>query len=79
MGLLLLLERWRPARGATFGRFLVLYGVARFLEDMTRYYEPEQLMALGWSNNQWISVAMVLAGLAVLVKVCGPGRGKASA
>ena len=78
-GLLLLLERWRSARGATFGRFLVLYGVARFLEDMTRYYEPGQLMALGWSNNQWISVAMVAAGLAVLVRVCGPGRRHAAA
>ena len=78
-GLLLLLERWRPARGATFGRFLVLYGSVRFLEDLTRYYEPEQLMALGWSNNQWISVAMVLAGLAVLAKVCGTGHPKAAA
>ncbi len=77
-GLLLLLERWRPARGATFGRFLLLYGLARFLEDFSRYYEPEQLMALGWSNNQWISVGLMAAGLAVLVRVC-PGRAKGTA
>ena len=57
----------------------MLYGVARFLEDFTRYYEPEQVMALGWSNNQWISVGMVAAGAAVLVRVCGPGRGQAAA
>jgi len=53
--------------------------VTTFLEDLTRYYEPEQLMALGWSNNQWISVALIAAGLAVLAKVCGPGRAKAAA
>jgi len=67
--LLLLLERWWPVRGATFGRFLLLYGVSRFFEDMSRYYEPEQLMALGWSNNQWISVALVLLGGAILGQV----------
>ncbi len=67
-GLLLLLERWRSPRGATFGRFLVLYGVARFLVDFTRYYGPHQIMALGWTNNQWISVGMILAGTVVLVR-----------
>ena len=72
--LLLLLERWRPARGATFGRFLVLYGLVRFLVDFTRYYEPRQVMALGWSNNQWISLGMVAAGVVLLARVCGPGR-----
>ncbi len=73
-GLLLLLERWRPARGATFGRFLVLYGISRFLEDFSRYYEPDQVLAFGWSNNQWISLGMIIAGVAVLVRVCGGGR-----
>lgn len=68
-GLLLLLERWRPARGATFGRFLVLYGLVRFAEDFTRYYEPGQVMALGWTNNQWISVAMAAVGAAVLWRI----------
>jgi phosphatidylglycerol:prolipoprotein diacylglycerol transferase len=76
--LLLLLERWRPARGATFGRFLVLYGIMRFAVDFTRYYEPEQIVALGWTNNQWLSVAMVAAGAAVLWRACrrlAPGGG----
>jgi phosphatidylglycerol:prolipoprotein diacylglycerol transferase len=66
-GLLIFLERWPAPRGATFGRFLVFYGVARFIEDMFRWYESEQILMWGWSNNQWISVALVLGGLFVLV------------
>jgi len=65
--LLLILERVWNYRGATFGRFLVFYGVSRFSVDFSRYYEPEQVMALGWSNNQWISVGLMVAGLLVLV------------
>lgn len=60
-GLLLLAERRWSGRGGTFGRFLVLYGVARLVEDFFRYYEPGQVLA-GLSNNQWISVGLVLAG-----------------
>ena len=66
-GLLLLWERWYSPRGATFARFLVLYGLARFGEDFLRYYEPDQFMALGWTNNQWISLAWVAGGLIMLV------------
>ena len=36
-GLLIGLERWSSPRGATFGRFLVFYGVARFIEDMFQF------------------------------------------
>jgi phosphatidylglycerol:prolipoprotein diacylglycerol transferase len=66
-GLLLLLERVSNYRGATFGRFLLLYGISRFVVDFSRYYEPEQIMMLGWNNNQWISVGMMLGGLAIMV------------
>ncbi|MBU8870512.1 MAG: prolipoprotein diacylglyceryl transferase [Gemmatimonadales bacterium] len=66
-GLLLLMERWSPLRGATFGRFLVLYGVSRFVVDFSRYYEPEQIVMLGWSNNQWISLGFVTIGSMLLV------------
>jgi len=60
--LLLILERWFPNRGATFGRFLVLYGLSRFVVDFSRYYEVEQVMMFGWSNNQWISLGLILIG-----------------
>jgi len=66
-GVLLLTERFWNYQGATFGRFLVLYGLSRFSVDFTRYYEPEQLMALGWSNNQWISIFLVVGGLVVMI------------
>jgi phosphatidylglycerol:prolipoprotein diacylglycerol transferase len=65
--LLLILERVWNYRGATFGRFLFLYGLSRFVVDYSRYYEPEQLMALGWSNNQWISLGLMCGGLGVMV------------
>lgn len=74
--LLLLLERLPGPRGATFGRFLVLYGISRFLVDLTRHYEADQLMAFGWSNNQWISVALVAAGAVLLSVVHRRGAGE---
>ena len=66
-GLLLLLERFHNFRGATFGRFLILYGVSRFVVDFSRYYEADQVMMFGWSNNQWISLGMMLLGTVFLV------------
>jgi phosphatidylglycerol:prolipoprotein diacylglycerol transferase len=66
-GTLLLLEKVSFHRGATFARFLILYGVSRFVIDFSRYYEPDQVMALGWSNNQWISLGLMLIGTVMLV------------
>lgn len=82
-GLLLLLERFSSYRGATFGRFLMLYGLSRFLIDFTRYYEPTQVMLFGWSNNQWISLGFMAVGLVVLVlgargRLGGPWRAAAT-
>lgn len=79
--LLLLLERVSNYRGATFGRFLFLYGLARFVIDFSRYYEPGQVMYLGWSNNQWISLGFMIAGTIFMVlgargKLGGPWQAK---
>jgi len=74
-GLLVLLERWPSRRGATFGRFLIYYGVARFVEDTFRYYDRAQVVMLGWSNNQWISVGLVVLGIGILAAIRrGPVR-----
>ena len=70
-GLLLWWQRLSDRRGETIGRFLLLYGVDRFLVDFTRYYESSQQMMFGWSNNQWISVGMVLVGLALMLTARG--------
>lgn len=66
-GLLLLAERRPSGRGATFGRFLALYGIARLVEDAFRFYEPSQVL-LGLSNNQWLSAVLVVAGLLVMFR-----------
>jgi phosphatidylglycerol:prolipoprotein diacylglycerol transferase len=57
----------RP-RGAVSGLFLIGYGVFRFGVEYTR--EPDSylgLLALGFSMGQWLSVPMVLIGIALLV------------
>ena len=73
-GLLLLWERRSARAGETIGRFLLLYGIDRFAVDFSRYYEPSQRLALGWSNNQWISVGLVALGLAVMVRAARGGQ-----
>lgn len=72
-GLLLLAERLPSGRGATFGRFLALYGLSRLVEDAFRYYEPGQVQA-GLSSNQWISAVLLIAGAAVMVRTRSKGR-----
>lgn len=67
-GILLLWERRPAAAGTTFARFLLLYGLARFLEDFTRYYTADQRLLLGWTNNQWLSLVLVAAGAALLLR-----------
>jgi phosphatidylglycerol:prolipoprotein diacylglycerol transferase len=56
----------RP-RGAVSGLFLIGYGIARFSIEFTR--EPDNflgLLALGMSMGQWLSLPMVLIGIAMM-------------
>ena len=42
---------------------------------MFRHYEVEQVVLLGWSNNQWISVGLVALGTVILLLIRrGPVR-----
>ena len=68
-GLLLLWERSSHRPGQTMGRFLLLYGIHRFVVDFTRYYEPSQQLALGWSNNQWLSLGLMALGLVIMLQL----------
>lgn len=57
--------RARPM-GAVSGLFLIGYGVFRFLVEFTR--EPDDflgLLSMGLSMGQWLSLPMVLAGVAM--------------
>lgn len=56
----------RP-RGAVSALFLIGYGVFRFAVEFTR--EPDDylgLLAMGLSMGQWLSLPMVVAGIAML-------------
>ncbi len=53
--------------GAVSGAFLVGYGVLRFLAEFTR--EPDNflgLLALGLSMGQWLSLPMIVIGVAMM-------------
>jgi phosphatidylglycerol:prolipoprotein diacylglycerol transferase len=72
-GLLLFVLLWifssrpRPV-GAVSGFFLIGYGALRFIAEFTR--QPDDflgLLALGLSMGQWLSIPMILAGIAMMV------------
>ena len=54
--------------GAVSGLFLTCYGLFRFLVEFTR--EPDDflgLLSLGLSMGQWLSLPMIVAGIAMMV------------
>jgi phosphatidylglycerol:prolipoprotein diacylglycerol transferase len=72
-GIVLFLILWfysakpRP-RGAVSALFLIGYGLFRFIVEFTR--EPDSflgLLALGLSMGQWLSLPMILVGIAMFV------------
>lgn len=66
-GLLMFWERFDDREGGTFGRFLILYGLARAVADLFRWYEPSAVHSGGLTTSQLISIVLVLAGAAVLL------------
>jgi phosphatidylglycerol:prolipoprotein diacylglycerol transferase len=61
--LLHLAARVHPRPGVLWWAFLALYGTSRFLVETLRVNPP---LALGLTQAQWISIPMVVAGLAGL-------------
>ncbi|WP_116136143.1 prolipoprotein diacylglyceryl transferase [Trinickia diaoshuihuensis] len=64
----------RPV-GAASAVFLIGYGLARFIVEFAR--EPDDflgLLALGFSMGQWLSLPMIVAGIAMLVWSYRRGR-----
>jgi phosphatidylglycerol:prolipoprotein diacylglycerol transferase len=60
-------RRWRPL-GAVSGMFLAGYGLLRFLVEFTR--EPDSflgLLSLELSMGQWLSLPMIVAGVAMII------------
>jgi phosphatidylglycerol:prolipoprotein diacylglycerol transferase len=66
----------RPrSRGAVSGAFLLGYGALRFGVEFTR--EPDGFLGLltgGLSMGQWLSAPMIVAGAALIVWACRPGK-----
>lgn len=67
-GILMVLEPVLRKRGAMFGALLVLYGIARFVVDFFRYYEANARVFMNLTFNQWISVALLLLGIVLLLR-----------
>ncbi|HBH26095.1 MAG TPA: prolipoprotein diacylglyceryl transferase [Rhodospirillaceae bacterium] len=68
LGLLLILQRWRPAAGVLSGAFLIGYGTARIFVEFFR--EPDAhigFLVAGTSMGQWLSAPMLAAGAALIV------------
>jgi phosphatidylglycerol:prolipoprotein diacylglycerol transferase len=71
--------RLRPL-GAVSGVFLLGYGALRFLVEYTR--EPDSflgLLALDFSMGQWLSLPMIVGGVALLVWAYRGNAGRRSA
>jgi phosphatidylglycerol:prolipoprotein diacylglycerol transferase len=72
-GLLLFVVLWsfasrRRPMGAVSGLFLVGYGTLRFIAEFAR--EPDDFLgylALGFTMGQWLSLPMIVAGVAMMV------------
>ncbi len=64
--LTLLWERWSYFEGATFARFILLYGLSRFLVDFWRDYEAGAVGPLGLTTSQWISLGLMALGVVLL-------------
>ena len=58
--------RQKPVPGSVIGWFCLWYGVSRFSTDFLRAYDET---VLGLTGAQWMSVALVPAGLWILFKV----------
>ena len=65
-GLLWWILRQRPVPGSLIGIFCLWYGVQRFSTDFLRGYDETKL---GLTGAQWMCVALVPAGLFILLRV----------
>ena len=83
-GLVLFLVLWLFSRkprplGAVSGLFLVGYGMLRFFVEYSR--EPDYFLGylqLGLTMGQWLSVPMVIGGLAMLAWAYWPRRARST-
>jgi phosphatidylglycerol:prolipoprotein diacylglycerol transferase len=71
-GLLVLLILRPHKNGQIIGLYLALYGVARLIVEFYREHDASNPLGLGLSLEQWIALALALAGVALFVGVRTP-------
>jgi len=59
-GLLWTLRNRKKFPGFSICLFFLLYGIWRFISDQFRVYEQSQRWVFGLTNNQWISLGIIL-------------------
>jgi phosphatidylglycerol:prolipoprotein diacylglycerol transferase len=64
---LLLIDRKKHFDGFLFAWFCILYGAARFTVDFFRFYEESAIIAGGLTDNQVISMLLIVFGAVLLV------------
>lgn len=60
--LLILLDRKERFDGFLFAWLCILYGIARFIVDFFRFYEDSAIVVAGLTDNQVISIVLILLG-----------------
>ena len=76
-GILLNLSRLRRREGQVFVIMLVLYPITRIVLESIRGDNPHRLLAGELTHNQWVSLAIVAAGVAAwfLLRLLPPAAG----
>jgi phosphatidylglycerol:prolipoprotein diacylglycerol transferase len=67
MFLILSLEKKKHHDGTLFCLFIGLYGLWRLASDSLRHYESSQVWLWGLTNNQWISILLMVGALGASV------------
>lgn len=65
--LLMMIDRKDHFDGYLFSWLCILYGAARFIVDFFRFYEDSAIVAGGLTDNQVISILLILFGAVYLV------------
>lgn len=68
-GILILFLMRRHRDGQVLGLYLLLYGIARLVIEFYREHDSSNPLGLGLSLEQWLAIALALAGGALVAQV----------
>jgi len=73
-GILILFLLRRHRDGQVLGLYLLLYGVARLVIEFFREHDSSNPLGLGLSLEQWLAIALAVAGAALVAQIRVPRR-----